>query len=63
VLADAGDAVHRGLCPGWQVIYDRIRLEMVTGQSRQTSRPSLAEAAFLHGLASAQCPERMWVVT
>ena len=35
---------------------------MVTGQSRQTSWQSLAEAAFLLGPASAQRPERMWVV-
>jgi hypothetical protein len=48
--------------PGWQVIYNRIRIEMVTGQSRQTSWPSLAEAAFLHGSASAQRLERMWIV-
>ena len=35
---------------------------MVTDQSRQTSWQSLAEAAFLHGPASAQRPERVWVV-
>ena len=36
---------------------------MVTGQSRETSWQSLAEAAFLHGLVAAQRPERVWVVT
>jgi hypothetical protein len=35
---------------------------MVTGQSGQTSWQSRAEAAFLHGPAAAQRPERVWVV-
>jgi hypothetical protein len=62
VLEAAVDAVESGRVPGWRVIYDRLRIEMVTGQSRQLSWQSLAGAAFGITQDSGQSPGRVWVV-
>lgn len=61
-IDDAVDRVESGLFPGWRVIYDRIRLEMVSGYGQQPGWSDLGGAAHVFTQASTQSPARVWVL-
>lgn len=61
-LEAAVDAVNSRRFPGWRIVYDRIKVEMVTGSGQQPGWRDFAGAAQVFTQTSARSPERVWVI-
>ena len=61
-LEAAVEAVRSGLFPGWRVAYDRIKVEMVTGQPQQPGWQSLSGATQAFTQSMARSPAPVWVL-